>query len=313
MATTTTITTNYQGEFLQEYISAMLLSGKTLNEGAITIKPNVKHKATLKSLDLTGAIADASCDFTDTGSLTLADVVIEPKPLQVNMTLCKADFRDDWEAVSMGYSAFDSLPPNFASYITGHIAAQIAETVEKNIWNGDDSAASGNNLFEGFEQRLTSSTITGVGATTIDHTNVISFLDGVVEDIPSAVYGAEDLMIYVPNNVYRAYVRALGGFVANVGAAGIDNKGTTFYQMEQRLTVNGVPIQRCPGMSDNRAIAGRKSNLYFGTGLVSDMNEVKLLDMSDLDGSDNVRFVSRFTAATQVGIAADAIHRTPAV
>ena len=42
MATSTSITTTYAGEFAGQYISAALLSGKTLNENAIGIKPNVK-------------------------------------------------------------------------------------------------------------------------------------------------------------------------------------------------------------------------------------------------------------------------------
>ena len=192
----------------------------------------------------------------------------------------------------------------------GSVAGKIAESVEKNIWQGDDDGATAATaLFDGFEQLVTSSTI-NIGSTTVDSSNVIDFLGGMVDAIPSAVYGKEDLMIYVPNNVYQAYVRALGGFATNVGANGVDNKGTTFYQMEQQLTFDGIPLQRCTGMSGNRAFAGQKSNLFFGTGLLSDHNEVKLLDMADLDGSQNVRVISRFTAGVQVGVASDVIHRT---
>ena len=54
-------------------------------------------------------------------------------------------------------------------------------------------------------------------------------------------------------------------------------------------------------------MAAQKSNLYFGTGLLSDHNEVKLLDMGDLDGSQNVRVVMRFTAGVQIGIAPDVV------
>ncbi len=49
MSTTTSITTTYSGEFAGQYISAALTSGKTLNDGAITIKPNVKFKEVLKT------------------------------------------------------------------------------------------------------------------------------------------------------------------------------------------------------------------------------------------------------------------------
>jgi len=311
MATTTTISTTYNGEAAAEYLSAALLSGKTLNDGAITIKPNVKKKQVLRTLSLADAIADASCDFTATGTVTLGEVELVPKDLQVNLQFCKTDFADDWDAISMGYSAHDVLPKNFSDYMLGHIAGQIAESVENHIWQGDDSAVSGFNLFEGFEQRIATTNVAGMGGTSVTSSNVIDFLGGVVDGVPSAVYGKEDLTIYVPNNVFQAYVRALGGFATNVGAAGIDSKGTTFYSMGTGLTYEGIKIQRCPGMSNNRAIAAQSSNLYFGTGLLNDHNEVKLIDMADIDGSKNVRMVARFTAATQVGISGDAKHFLP--
>lgn len=94
-----TITTTYAGEFAGKYVSAALLSGKTISNGLIEVKPNVKHKEVLKRVDLAGAIANASCDFTNAGTVTLTERVIEPKELQVNLELCKTPFQSDWEAV----------------------------------------------------------------------------------------------------------------------------------------------------------------------------------------------------------------------
>ena len=54
-------------------------------------------------------------------------------------------------------------------------------------------------------------------------------------------------------------------------------------------------------------MAAQKSNMFFGTGLLSDSNEVKLLDMANLDGSQNVRLVMRFTAGVQMGITSDVV------
>ena len=54
-------------------------------------------------------------------------------------------------------------------------------------------------------------------------------------------------------------------------------------------------------------MAAEKSNLYFGTGLLSDHNEVKVIDMADIDGSQNVRIVMRFTAGIQHGIGSDIV------
>ena len=44
---------------------------------------------------------------------------------------------------------------------------------------------------------------------------------------------------------------------------------------------------------------------------VSPMIKVKLLDMADLDGSQNVRVVMRFTAGVQYGIGSDIVLYTP--
>ena len=41
-----------------------------------------------------------------------------------------------------------------------------------------------------------------------------------------------------------------------------------------------------------------------------DFNEVKVLDMSGLDGSQNVRLVSRWTAGVQVGVDADFTYQS---
>ena len=73
------------------------------------------------------------------------------------------------------------------------------------------------------------------------------------------------------------------------------------------LSVNGVKIFVCPGMSDDTMYAAQRSNLYFGTGLLNDGNVVKVLDMSDLDGSNNVRMIMRFTSTVQFGIASDIV------
>ena len=61
-------------------------------------------------------------------------------------------------------------------------------------------------------------------------------------------------------------------------------------------------------MSDSTVVAAQKSNLFFGTGLLSDYNEVRVLDMADLDGSQNFRIIMRYTAGTQFGIGQDIVY-----
>jgi hypothetical protein len=299
------ITSTYSGEFAGKYVSAALLSGNTIANGLIEVKPNVKFKEVLKRVSLSGAIANASCDFTDAGAVVLTERIIEPKELQVNLELCKTPFQSDWEAISMGYSAHDNLPANFSDYFIGLMAAQIAAQTETDIWSGTAGAGT----FDGFSTLLTAATLPAgqdITGTTVDAANVIAELGKVADAVPSSLYGNEDLYIYVSQNVFRAYKRALGGFSANgVGANGVNGLGNN-----QDIDVqyfDGIKVVAANGLSDDTMVSTLKSNLFFGTGLLADHNEIKVLDMADLDGSKNVRFIARYTAGVQIAVLEDVV------
>jgi hypothetical protein len=309
MATTTNITTSYSGEKAQGYIAAALLSGNTIENGGITVKPNVKKSEVLKKIATGDLIADGSCDFTATSSVTLTERIITPKEFQVNLELCKTPFRADWDAISMGYSAFDSLPPDFQSFLVAHVAEKVASKMESNIWQGADGDEG---EFDGLVTLAAADAdVIDVVGTTINAGNVIDELGKVVDAIPAALYGSADLKLYVAQNVYRAYVRALGGFAANgVGANGVNGQGTN--QAMGDLMFDGVPVFVANGLASNYIVAAESSNLFFGTGLLNDSNEVKVLDMADLDGSQNVRVIMRFTATVQYAYGAEIVLYTPA-
>ena len=307
MATTTSITTTYAGEFAGQYISAALLSANTLDKGGVEIKPNIKYKEVIKKLSTNDLVKDGSCDFTATSTITTVERILEPKELQVNLQLCKKDFRSDWEAISMGYSAFDNLPKTFQDYLLGYISTKVAERTELSIWNGADATTG---EFDGFATLLALDAALPaaqeVAGTTVDASNVIAELGKIVDKIPTELYGKEDLYIYISQNIYRAYVRALGGFGANgLGANGVNAQGNN--QSMGDLMFDGVKLFVANGLSSNTAIAAEKSNLFFGTGLLSDHNEVKVIDMADIDGSQNVRVVMRFTAGVQYGNVEDIV------
>jgi len=316
LATTTNITTSYAGEFAGEYIAAALLSASTIDDGGLTVKANIAFKEVIKKLATNALVASASCDFSPTSTITLTERIIEPVELQVNLQLCKYDFVNDWEAQSMGYGLGQSLPPKFSDFLIAHVASEVAQNTEFCIWQGD-TAAGTNNSFDGFEKLIAASATAGdipaaqqVAAVAggLLSTNIIDELSKVVDAIPAALYGKEDLFIYMGTQAAKLYVQALGGFGANgLGANGVANMGTQWWN-NGSLTVNGVKIFVCPGMSANKMYAAQRSNLYFGTGLLNSTQEVKVLDMSDLDASNNVRMVMRFTSAVQFGIASDLVE-----
>jgi hypothetical protein len=310
MATNTSITTSYAGEFAGKYISAALLSASTIENGGIEVKPNIKYKEVIKKIATDDVLKNATCDFDPTSTVTLTERIIQPEEFQVNLQLCKKDFRSDWEAVQMGVSAFDSLPPSFADFLIAHVAAKVAQKNETNIWSGTNATAG---EFDGLVTLMTAdATVTDVVGTTVTAANVIAELGKVVDAIPATLYGKEDLYLYVSQNVARAYVRALGGFGASgLGAAGTNAQGTQWWN-NGSLSFDGVKIFVANGLTSNYIVAAEKSNLYFGTGLLSDHNEVKVIDMADIDGSQNVRIVMRLTAGVQYGIGSDIVLYTPA-
>ncbi len=73
------------------------------------------------------------------------------------------------------------------------------------------------------------------------------------------------------------------------------------------MNFQGIPLFATKGLGDNAMMAGRKSNLFFGTGILDDRNVVKVIDMADIDGSQNVRVVMRYTAGVQIGVGADVV------
>jgi hypothetical protein len=306
MATTNNLTTTYSGEFAGKYISAALLSGKTLAEGNITVVPNVKFKQVMKKVATDGIVKNSSCDFDPTSTLTLTERILQPEEFQVNLQLCKQDFQSDWEAVQMGYSAFDNLPPQFSDFLIAHVADKVAQKMEQNIWNGTNATVG---EFDGFRTTLLADgDVVDVAGQASTSANVAAEIGKVMDAIPSAVYGNEDLVIYVPSNIYRNYIRSLGGFGANgLGAAGTNSEGNQWYNMGNAVSFDGIQLVLASGLASDTMVAAQKSNLFFGTGLMSDQNEVKVIDMADIDGSQNVRVVMRFTAGIQHGIGSDIV------
>jgi len=317
LATATNITTTYAGEFAGEYIAAALLSASTIDDGGLTVKANISFKEVIKKLATGALVTAAGCDFAPNSSVTLTERIIQPVELQVNLQLCKYDFVNDWESQSMGYGLGQTLPPKFADFMIAHVASEVAQNTEFNIWQGDTAAAS-NNSFDGFEKLIAAAVVAGDipagqaigGGVALTAANIIEKLSDTVAVIPAALYGKEDLFLYIGSKAAKLYVQALGGFAANgLGANGVNGMGTQWWN-NGSLTVNGVKIFVAQGLSDDKMYVARRSNLYFGTGLLNDTNSVKVLDMADLDASNNVRMVMRFTSTVQFGIASDIVSYT---
>ena len=297
-----TITSNYAGKVFGEYISAALKEAKSL-EG-LTVLENIKYKENIRKMAGSSLVADATCDFTDAGTLALTEAVLTPKNLQINVDLCKKTLLSGWEAEEMKAGAFNRTAPSFDQYVLAYFGEIIADSVEGSIWTG---AAVNNGQFEGFLTATTGAfavngnVVSNAATGAYTAANVIENLQKLVAAIPANVYGRDDLRIYMNMKTYRFYISA----ISTLGYVNAYNMNGDYVPVFE-----GITIQPCPGMPDNQMVAAETSNLFFGTDLISDMGaSIKMLDMSNLDGSDNLRVVAKFSGGVQVGIGADVVSQ----
>ena len=302
-----TTTSNFSGKAAGFYISAALKEAKSLEY--LTSIENIKFKSNIQRMAGSGMVQDAVCDFTDAGTLALTEKVLEPKNLMINIDLCKQTLLDSWEALQMRAGAGAPPPPSFEDYVISYIGDIIADGVESNIWSGTGVAASG--TFLGFMTATSGLLLPAQDATVVqssasgayDVNNIIANLQTATSDLAdniSTILRKEDLHIYMSPKTYSLYISA----VSTLGYVNAYNMNADYEPVFE-----GYKIAVCPGMRDNGLVIAQKSNLYFGTDLLSDQTRIAIMDMAKLDGSDNMRVVARYSAGVQSGVGSDILRQ----
>ena len=300
MATPTgqSLTGNFAGEKASGYLYPAILAANTIGSGIVTTHENVKYKLNVRNLATTGFLANATCGFQSTGEVALSDVVLEPKELQVNIELCKANFRTQWESLEMrGAITGQEIPASFQEFFIQKNLELIAKDFEVAIWQGTTDAGS----FEGLQAKLAANAdVVDVTGTTLSASNIIAELGKVYAAIPDEVFVAEDVKIIIPISAAKFYQQALAAIGAGYsGGTGAGYKSES-YVGAKPLNYQGIDLVVANGLGANKMIAARSSDLHFGTNVLTDLAEVRVIDMAETDGSDNVRFVARMTGGTQV-------------
>jgi len=299
------VTSNYAGKAAGFYISAALRQANSMEY--LTMIENIKYRSNIQKMDAAAMVQDATCNVNLAGTLTMTEAILEPKNLMVQSDLCAQTLLKSWEALQMRAGAGAPPPASFDDYVISYIGEIVADATEASIWGGNDATAG---EFTGFNTagavgRLVQAGNTvvdvanqGGAGTAFDAANIIANLDAVAAAIPSAVYMKEDLHIYMSPKTYRIYL----GVQAAAGYQQLYNMGDAFVPM-----FNGIKLAVCNGMLDDQLVAAERSNLFFGTDLISDSTTINLLDLSQIDGSSNIRLLARYSGGVQVGIGADVV------
>jgi hypothetical protein len=289
MATETTVNSSYAGTVAGEIIGKAFKEADTIQKGLVTILPNIPVKQVIRKIDYGNGRQDYSCGFAPAGSVTLDEVILEPKKIKNEAELCKEDFRNVWDTASMGFGAAnDNMPVDEEQALLVEILADTAQATDSDIWIGE---ATDDGHFDGFIPLfLGDATVIDVASpATITATNVVAEMQKASNAVPVALRRKADLVFAISADVAQAYNNALITAGINNGLGG---QGQELYLGMYKLEIiNGLPA--------NTMVIYQKKNLYFGTGLLSDHNEVRIKDMDETDLSGTVRYKMVYTAGVQ--------------
>jgi hypothetical protein len=296
LATTESVSSNYAGEAASRFYSAVLKSPSTIQNGGASFIDGIQYKWNIPKLDLSGLIANATCDFTPAGTVTRTERVLTVEQFEVNLALCKKNYKPTFD--QMGGSAHAGLAPTFANHLVGLVAANVAQSRENVIWSGVNATAG---EFDGFEVLFTAEAAQPaayeIAGTTLSAANIISQLGLIRDAASSALYDSDGFAIRIPTSARKFYITAMA-------ALGYMDK---FHDGTAPLNFEGVPLIHCAGMSDNTMFATYADNLYYGVGSAGDAQSVRVLDQSDIDGSDNVHVIMKWADGIQVANPQDVI------
>ena len=301
----TYVNNTYAGLLAVPFVAPAILSADSIANGYLTVLENVRHKAVLKKFS-GGAIADRTCEFTRpllTTQLVLTDVVLETAQLQVNEEFCNNQLAQDWAAAQM-QGADAGMPNAYASFVSQYVARITQAGVEENIWHGKydhTDGATGTGAAQSFAGILNkyvagagTHETTNVGAwtaaaTPVTATDILLRLAALVADAPAAIAGDPDANIYMSRASAQLYYTALSN---NYNLPFLNDGMVARYAGYNIITPGGFP--------NDTAILSKRDNMYFGTNVLTDMTEARILDLTAVTGDAVTRVALLFDAGTQI-------------
>jgi len=368
----------YAGKRAKGFIADLLLDGKTISGGFISVHPNVKYKEKIQDL-VTDAVFQADADaFNASGTSSVSEHTLTPVRIKVQDKIGVETLMAAWQTEDMRPGANNNdIPSDMGDFLIKRKSALISLQIDELIWLGDTSltsntirkwhdgllklakadstvrklytgsgeltptgitvgsttvitvtsttlypgdyvyaksftgadAASINSSSTGnqylvLDKTATTITIdldtTGLTITTggstrlqfINKSNVVAYLQSHFNLTNQKYRDQPDWTFYVPDHIARAYLDACQ-------AAGI-GQGKA-YQDEYGLIFNNRRIGVMSYFEPNMIFSAPIGNLWFGTDLLADFNEVWAKNMTDVTGDREYRYSSRFASSVNYG------------
>ncbi len=286
--------TTYTGKDALGFYSIALLEGEFVK--GIKLVPDVKSKIKMANLNLSGILQESDCAFTDAGLTTLGQKTLEVCPVKINMEFCTRDFEVNYLSEQLKAGSLDAqIPQSFQEYVLNEIMKHVRTDVDNIAINGDilTSPAGTLSLCDGFRKKwLADATVIDVTGATLSASNIMAKVADLYNAVPNTIAANGLVKFYFSVAASKFYRQAL----VATNPALIAVNGSSF-----ELSYLGIPIEVVKHLPTNEMFAAEPENLWFGTDLIGDLEDILVIPQRDKSGAPTVRIVGEMKIGFEYG------------
>lgn len=287
---------NYCGKEANEIFSKMIYDLDIANSG-ITLMDNVKGKQKIYTGEVGNVWQKYTCPFTPSGSASLAESVIEPARIKVNLENCYDTFDNTYFVEQTKIALDGGIPQTFSDwFFNEQLLPKMSKEYQEIFWQGDTAyKGSGKDYLkvtDGIEKQMKASNAKQVTGTAFTVDNVLTQVEGaVVEAINNANtldVDTEDYVIFMNHSDVRLLEMALGKQSAQILTTSVFSN---FYREGDDIFVMGFRVVRTM-QSRNTIIVGPVRNIILGYDTFDSHTEYRLIDMRETTGENMFRILA---------------------
>lgn len=281
MAVDLTALTAYVDEQRLPLIKKAVLGAKTAT--LFNVQTDVKSTAAINLLAVNPSLQAGGCGWNDAGSAKLSQRTIATKLLKVNQSFCDKDFINYWMnyEVKVGVGK-ETLP--FEEYFTSAIVDSVNASVERMMWQGNDSASE----FKGILPILAGEDDV-ITVTPSEGTSAYAAIKEVYMAIPEEIL--DKAVIFVGADTYRQFIQEM--VEKNFYHYSADNTAQEFV-----LPATNTKVVAVNGLNGTKKIvAGDPANFFYGCDMLDDKEQFEMWYSQD---NREYRLAIQFNGGVQV-------------
>lgn len=275
----------------QEFYAKALLDTRSTTHFRQVL--NLKEKTKIGEIGFEDPVLPFGCEWEGKNS-NLGAKEMECDKLMIQTEICLSDIESSFLAqwLQPGTTGVD-LPQQFQQHFYEELGKAVNQSLEYITWRGDkaqDFALVGSiACSDGLEKQLASATIPAaqrialaVGG--VDETNIIAELTAMFKKIPASFSDKPELINWFIPSAWAQYYR--------LAVASASNEA--HFTGDRPLNFLGIELKVGKGMSANKSTISRAVNYIMLADLLSDQENINVVDMTKTAAIYKMRITSTF-------------------